>query len=167
MADCLAQLVQDAEVYQELVGQRALHLLRVSQDSAALALADSLDDCRRQLHVLPRDQANLLCQLARRGRLASTAAEDKDALPDLNMIARLERRLTYLLVVEKRAVGTADVAEIERAIPRGAKEHLGVASRDLGVRQANGIASIAANADHGGVQLKLLALIGALDDDQL
>ena len=70
---------------------RALDLLGLGEDAAALGLADGLDDGRRQLHVLAGDQADRLGQVARRPGVAAAGAEDEDGLADLDVVARLSR----------------------------------------------------------------------------
>src|SRR5262249_3821449 len=80
VADRLAQFVEDAEVGQQLVGERALDFFGVGEDAAALALADALDDGAGQLNVLARDQTDLLGKVDEAGVVYPSAVADAHAL---------------------------------------------------------------------------------------
>src|SRR5262249_45361423 len=112
VADRLAQLVEDAEVGQQLVGERALDFFGVGEDAAALALADALDDGAGQLNVLARDQTDLLGKVAAAGVVSPSAGEDEHALADLNLIARLQSGVIDRGVIDEGAVGAADIAQV-------------------------------------------------------
>src|SRR5206468_597678 len=101
-----------AEVGQQLVTQRALDLLGVGEDAAALGLADGLDDGAGQLDVLTGDQADLLGQVVAGGGVGAAAGEVEQALADLDLVARLQGSVGDGGVVDEGAVGAADVADV-------------------------------------------------------
>src|SRR5205823_11445436 len=110
-ADGLAQLVEDADVGEQLVGQGGADLLGVGEDAAALALGDGLDDGAGQLDVLAGDQADLLGEVAGGRHVAAAAGDDEQGLADLHLVAGLDGGFGDVFVVDEGAVGAADVAQ--------------------------------------------------------
>ncbi len=163
VTDGLDGLIHDAQVGQSVFEPGSAGLVRLGQDATALGFTDRLDDGRRQLVVLASDHANLVGQV-RGGPVAGPArGVNEDALADQDVIARMQHRLVDFLVVDKRAVGAADVDELVVAV---FLTELGVPSGNLGVMKADLIGAVSPDTEHRLGQVDLLAFISAFDHDQ-
>ena len=90
-------------------------------------------------------------------------AEDEERLADLDLVAGLQGGVRDGLVVDEGAVGAADVDEVVAAVDEA---ELGVPARHLGVVRRMLLPESRPTLCTGCGQLELLALVGALDDDQ-
>src|SRR5262249_40613407 len=163
VADGLGGLVQDGQVGQADAQPGRVGQGGPGQDAAGLGLADRLDDGAGALQVLLGQQPDLVGEVDRRRPVGPAGAVDQDGLADLDVVAGLEQDLLHRLGVDVGAVGAADV---DQAVALVGEAQLGVAARDLGVVQVDGIALAAADAEGGAGQLELLPFVNAFDDDQ-
>lgn len=67
------------------------------------------------------------------------------------------------MAVDERAVGTTDIEHLVLAVDLA---QLGVAARDFGVMKSEGVGRLPPDPVELLVQVKLLALIGAMNDDE-
>ncbi len=165
LADGLRRLIH--EVGQSVFEPRSLNLFGIGEDATAFGFADGLDDGRGQLQVLPRDEADVIGEIAAHRRFPDAFARaggiHKKSLADLHLIARLQQHVADGLVVDEGAVGAAAIND---AIALGRAHELGMAARYLGVLQLDTIGAIASRADVLASQIELLAFIHAFDDNQ-
>jgi hypothetical protein len=111
------------------------------------------------------DQADALGEVAGVARrLGAAGAVDEGGLADLDVVAGLEGGFADALVVDEGAVSAADVGE--GVVAAVGLAELGVAARDLGVVQTDGVAGLAAHAEAQAAQLELFPLVGAFDHEQ-
>ena len=97
------------------------------------------------------------------GSFAAIECVDENGLADLDVVAGLKENVANRLVVDERAVGAAEVAN---AVAVGGADELGVATRHLGVGQADRAGGVAAGGRGVGAERELSPLVGPLDDDQ-
>ena len=164
MADGLARLVHDGEVGQGAFepgtwtcsGWARIRLPSVSP--MVLTMADDSSMSARVIMLIVSARSSAVLPLGPAG-----AVRRAMVWPMLHLIAgcRVASLIFWLLTKVPLALPTSirTVAAVDEA-------KLGMAARDFGIVQANPVGGIAADAHDRLGQLELLALVGALDDDQ-
>lgn len=162
MADGLTRFVQDGEIG-ELALQPWAGFLGLSENAAAFRFADRLDNGRSEIAFAAGDQADAPSQIADGRGAARFDAVNKQSLADADMIAHLEDGALNALVVDKGAIGAAQIVNLEAPLD-GAE--FGMAARNFGIVQANPIRGIATDADDCIAEFEVPAFVVPLQNEQ-